>query len=160
MTMPAVDPRPRKFSVTPTVTVGAYSANDVIGGTLTFHRVHSGRLQSITITDANAQSVDYVLVLFDSVPTTIADNATFDIADADIPNIIYTNSADLTAASNRRAFTDNSITAKYGLDVPLRSNEPAGALYGFLYSPGTPTYAATTDVTVVLQFGPDRAVVQ
>jgi|TARA_Y100000310_G_C20681279_1_gene816103 hypothetical protein len=137
----------RRYKVTPTVTAGAYSANDVVGALLTFGGLRNGVLQSITICDNAAQAVDYVLVLFESSPTNIADNATFDIADADLDKIIYQDT--LTSADTRQAFTDNSYHFLYGLTAELWS--AGGTVYGFLVTTGTPTYAATTDITVTLQ---------
>ena len=137
-----------KFSVTPTVsTTPAYSANDVIGGRLQFFGARRGRLYGVSVTDNAAQNVAYFLVLFDAIPTNITDNATFDIADADLDNIIRIEDLNTTY---RTAFTDNSITIKDGLDVPLKSEETDGDLWAFLYSSGTPTYASTTDITVTL----------
>jgi len=136
-----------RFSVTPVVTAGAYSANDVVGGRLTFTGLRGGTLQSIIITDDASQSVDYFIVLFNASPTDITDNATFDIADADLLKIIYEDA--LTAADTRRAFTDNSYHFLFNLDVPLWSE--GGTIYGFLITTGTPTYAATNDITVILQ---------
>ena len=137
----------RRYKVTPTVTAGAYGANDVVGSLLTFSGLRNGTLQAITICDNAAQAVDYLFVLFESTPTTIADNATFDIADADLSKIIYQDS--LTSASERQAFTDNSYHYLYGLSVPLWS--AGGTVYGFLITTSTPTYAATSDITVTLQ---------
>jgi len=137
----------RRYKVTPTVTAGAYTANDVVGGLLTFGGLRNGTLQAITICDNATQAVNYLLVLFESAPTTIADNATFDIADADLDKIIYQDS--LTSASERQAFTDNSYHYLYGLSVPLWS--AGGTVYGFLITTSTPTYAATSDITVTLQ---------
>lgn len=137
----------RRFKVTPTVTAGAYSANDVVGGRLQFAGLDGGTLQSITICDYATQAVDYLLVLFESQPTDITDNATFDIADADLAKIIYQTA--LTSASNRQAFTDNSYSFLYSLDVPLQA--VGDTVWGFLITTGTPTYAATTDITVTLQ---------
>ena len=136
-----------RFKTTPTVTAGAYSANDVVGGRLQFIGWRHGTLQSVTITDAAAQAVDYVLVFFESQPTDITDNATFDIADADLGKIIYQDG--LTSSANRQAFTDNSYHYLYGLSVPIWS--AGGTVFGFLITPGTPTYAATSDITVTLQ---------
>jgi len=136
-----------RFKVTPTVTAGAYSANDVVGGRLKFIGLRRGTLQSITICDNAAQAVDYILVLLESVPTDITDNATYDITDSDLNKIVYQDS--LTSASNRQAFTDNSYHYLYNLDVPLVS--AGGAIWGFLITSGTPTYAATSDITVILQ---------
>jgi len=137
----------RRYKVTPTVTAGAYGANDVVGGLLTFSGLRNGTLQAITICDNAAQAVDYLLVLFESQPNVIDDADTFDIQDADLHKIIYQDS--LTSSSNRQAFTDNSYHYLYGLSVPIWS--AGGTVYGFLVTPGTPTYAATSDITVTLQ---------
>ena len=137
----------RRYKVTPTVTAGAYGANDVVGSLLTFSGLRNGTLQAITICDNAAQAEDYLLVLFESAPTTIADNATFTIAAADLDKIIYQDS--LTSSRNRQAFTDNSYHYLYGLSVPIWS--AGGTVYGVLITPGTPTYAATSDITVTLQ---------
>ncbi len=136
-----------RFKVAPTVTAGAYSANDVVGGRMQFAGLRQGTLQSVTICDNAAQAVDYVIVLFESQPTNIADNATFDIADADLAKIVYQDT--LTSASSRQAFTDNSYHFIYNLDVPLQGL--SSDIWGFLITTGTPTYAATSDITVVLQ---------
>ena len=138
----------RRYKVTPTVTaLSTYSANDVVGGMLTFGGLSNGTLQAITICDNAAQAVDYLLVLFESQPNVISDTYTFDIQDADLHKIIYQDS--LTSSSNRQAFTDNSYHYLYGLSVPLWS--AGGTVFGFLITPGTPTYAATSDITVTLQ---------
>ena len=137
----------RRYKVTPTVTAGAYTANDVVGGLLTFSGLRNGTLQAITICDNATQAVNYLLVLFESAPTSIDDHATFDIADADLAKIIYQDS--LTSSSNRQAFADNSYHYLYGLSVPLWS--AGGTVYGFLITPDTPAYATTSDITVTLQ---------
>ena len=137
----------RRYKVTPTVTAGAYGANDVVGSLLTFSGLRNGTLQAITICDNATQAVDYLLVLFESQPNVIDDADTYDIQDADLHKIIYQDS--LTSSSNRQAFTDNSYHYLYGLSVPIWS--AGGTVYGFLITPGTPTYAATSDITVTLQ---------
>ena len=137
----------RRYKVTPTVTAGAYGANDVVGSLLTFSGLRNGTLQAITICDNAAQAVDYLLVLFESQPNVIDDADTFDIQDADLHKIIYQDS--LTSSSNRQAFTDNSYNYLYGLSVPIWSE--GGTVFGFLITPGTPTYAGTSDITVTLQ---------
>ena len=136
-----------RFKPTPPVTAGAYSANDVVGGRLQFIGWRHGTLQSVTITDAAAQAVDYVLVFFESQPTDITDNATFDIADADLGKIIYQDG--LTSSANRQAFTDNSYHSIYNLDVPMWGT--GSDIWAFLITTGTPTYAATSDITVTVQ---------
>lgn len=152
--------KPVRYQVTPTVTAGAYAANDIVGGRLQFRGVGSGRLLAAMVTDAAAQNVNYFLILLASVPTDIADNATFDIADADLKNILTILSMPTT---DRTAFASNSVTltsaltaGNGGKGIPLVSEEGDGDIWGFLYTTGTPTYAATSDVTVVLVMGPDN----
>lgn len=136
-----------RYKVTPTITAGAYAANDVIGGRLQFVGARKGTLQSVTITDKAAQAVAYILVLFESQPTGIADNATFDIDDADLDKIIYQVPL---GAGGRQAFTDNIYHYSYGLNVPLKA--AGNSIWGFLIaSASTPTYASTSDITVTLQ---------
>ena len=137
----------RRYKVTPAVIVQTYTANDVVGGLLTFSGLRNGTLQSITVCDNAAQAVDYLLVLFESAPTVIDDGDEWDLTDADLAKIIYQDS--LTSSSNRQAFTDNSYHYLYGLSVPIWS--AGGTVFGFLITPGTPTYAATSDITVTLQ---------
>lgn len=146
-TPPVVRAGIQRFKVTPAVTAGAYSANDVVGGVLRFTGFKQGTLQSITIIDKAAQSVDYFIVFFESQPTTIVDNATFDIADADLDKIIYEDV--LTAAATRRAFTNNSYHFLYDLDIPMLGAD--SDIYAFLITTGTPTYAATSDIVVAVQ---------
>jgi len=135
-----------RFKANPTITAGAYSANDVIGGRMQFPGLTVGTLQAITITDAASQHVAYNLFLFESQPTNISDNAALDIADADLPKIIYD---DAFATTTRQAFNSNSMHRLYNLDVPLWAT--GDSVWGFLSTTGTPTYAATSDITVILQ---------
>jgi len=137
----------KRFKITPTVTAGAYSANDVVGGTLEFIGFQKGTLQSITICDNANQSVDYILVFFESQPTDIADNAAGDVADADLDKIIYNDS--LLDASDKKAFVDNSFVFLYNLDIPMQGD--GGNIWAFLITTGTPTYAAVDDITITLQ---------
>lgn len=136
-----------RFKVTPAITAGAYSANDVVGGRLKFPGFTLGTLQSITVCDNANQAVDYILVFFESEPTDIADNAPADIVDADLDKIIYNDT--LLDASDKKAFVDNSFVFLYNLDVPLWAT--GDSIYAFLITLGTPTYAATNDITVTLQ---------
>jgi len=137
-----------RYKVTPTVTAGDYGANDVVGGLLTFSGLRNGTLQSITICDNASQAVDYLMVLFESAPTNIADNDPFTIANADLDKIIYQDS--LVYSSSRQGFTDNSYHYLYGLSVPLWS--AGGTVYGFLItSSSNLSYATTSDITVTLQ---------
>lgn len=142
-------------SATPTITAGAYSANDAVGGILTFNlpeyflQQGSFEIRGGRITDKGAQAANLVLVLFKSSPAgTFTDNAAFDPADADLAlafgAIQFTTHA---------AFSDNSLSyvdslSKLGKFTQLSAT--TGAFYGAIYTTGTPTYASTSDLTVYL----------
>ena len=130
------------------VTAGAYSSNDVVGGRLSFGGIPAHiLLVAVKIKDLAKQAGAYTLVLFNDAPTTINDNATYDIADADLDKIVAAVQLDDTAGAHKFDFSDNKIYLRSDLTIPLEAN---GGLYGYLIAAGTPTYAATTDVSVAL----------
>ena len=112
-----------------------------------FPGIRHGTLDHISIVDLANQTVDYVLVLFDAIPTDIVDNATFDIADADMDNIIF---RQVFNAGDRWAFTDNAVHMINKINLKVRSTEQDGDLWAFLYTTGTPTFASTSDIVVTL----------
>jgi len=134
----------------PTVTAGAYSANDAVGGLLTFANAcekgrRSGIVQSVVIIDEAKQSVALELHLYNRTFTPTADNAAVDPTDADLAN--YVGSVKI-ATGDYTDFADNSAAtvATSGLGFELVSG--GTSLFGQLVTRGTPTYAATDDVTV------------
>lgn len=133
------------------VTAGAYSANDVVGGRLEFGDIPSGVLRAVTLTDLAKQAGAYQLVLFRNEPTAIADNDPYDIADADLANVEGAVHLTDTAGADKFDFADNKMYCRGGLAIPHES----GKVYGFLIALGTPTYAATTDVRLVLHYEHD-----
>lgn len=141
---------PQLVRVAPTVTAGAYDANDVVGGILTFSGATRGILRAVTITDLAKQAGAYQLILFDTSPTAIADNAPYDLADDDLNNIIAAVHIADTAGADKFDFADSKAYCKGNINIPLRRADGGTAIYGFLIALGTPTYAAVTDVTVML----------
>lgn len=135
-------------TATPTITAGAYSAKDFVGGKLTFNLSAEGgvgsgvTIQSVTIADESIQRAQLVLYLFDAdLTTTVTDNAAATLDDADLPNClgfvtIYTTDYTSLLTDNDVAFTECNI--------------PAGeqVVYGFLVCTGTPTYASTSDLII------------
>lgn len=113
-------------------------------------------LQSLSLIDLAAQSASCELWLFDSDPsnTTFTVNGAWALAAADadkiIPGGIIPISNWYPVASSR------SIAAERNLALPIVL--PAGAtdLYGALIGRGTPTYAATSDLTLRVAISRDR----
>lgn len=130
------------------VTVGAYSANDVVGGLIVFD-VHSagggGVVTDIYLTDAANQTEPYTFHIFDAEPTAIADNApfgtTFDIDDQ------QAKIAEIELAAGRYT-TDNSLDWARVPNVDLKFEAPDGNLYMYAECLTGPTQAATDDVQI------------
>jgi len=84
----------RTITVTPTITAGAYSANDAVGGLMTFlglfKKQGSGMLVSLVLTDQEEQNAVTDIILFKQTFTATADNAAINISAADSLNIIGT----------------------------------------------------------------------
>ena len=133
---------------TPTITAGAYSANDAVGGLLTFENCTNaqgtGIIKSIVIVDEGAQSAELDLVLFDRTFTATADNAAFNISDADAINAI--GAVNIPAASYTDMVSSDLATVR-DVDLAFKAKDDR-TIYGQLVTRGTPTYVATNDLTV------------
>jgi len=117
----------------PTITAGAYSANDAVGGLITFtDAIHpeyaGGVVQTITIIDDALQNAEFELHLFDQTFTATSDNAAFDPTDDDLENYIgYV----LVTTADYAAFTDNSAASVSNIGLAfykevLRYGKPCG----------------------------------
>jgi len=138
-------------TATPTITAGAYSAADALGGKLTFAsavRVSggSGVIYGVVITDAAKQDAEIEIVLFDRDFTATNDNAAFDPSDADLANII---GVIPVYASDYFDFNDNSVACVRSVGMPFVVDSGT-SLYGQMVIRDGDTYAATDDITVKL----------
>lgn len=137
-------------SQTPTITAGAYTAKDAVGGLLTFAnavRISGGKavINSVTIIDKSQQAAGLELWLFNQTFTATADNAAFDPSDADLANavgVIPISSVDYYLATDNELATVRNAGLQYQLT--------GTSLYGQLKCTGTPTYESTSDLTIVL----------
>lgn len=151
-----VDPRASIVykTATPTITAGAYSAGDALGGLLTFATANRSSGLAITILsaqilDLHKQSAATDLVLFDRTFTATADNDPFDVGDADLPNwrgAIEFVAGDYFAFNDSSAASWPQTTANSGFPILLNGT----SLFGQLVTRGTPTYNTTSDITVGL----------
>lgn len=143
----------------PTITAGAYSAVDVVGGVMKFS-VSSpgggGMIERIKVLDAGNVKAALDLYLFRAdLATPVADNGAFAPVIADLRNLIdvvrvaaadYITVNSLAYAVKGRATDGTPTTAFQPLNIPYYlSNE-----YLWLYAvcTGTPTYGAATNLYV------------
>lgn len=141
----------QSVSVTPTITAGAYSAGDVVGGLITFSLPTAGAggvINQIVIADDDNEKAQAVLYLFDSAPTTIADNAAFAPAIADLAKlvaVIAVASADFTTVNSNA----------YAIKTAINQTYKGSALYMYCVCVATPTYTAVTDLIFKLTVSAD-----
>jgi hypothetical protein len=139
----------REITCTPVITAGAYLAGDAIGGLLTFVNAASvykgdGKITKVVIVDDAAQEAAIDLVLYDRAFTPTADNAPWDPSDLDNQyclGVIHILAAEYGGGA------DNSV-ASHECDFDFTLVAGGTSLFGQLMAVGTPTYAATDDVTV------------
>ncbi len=147
----------RMLTLTPVVSLAAYTAKDNMGGKLSFlgageqYRATSGVIRSAILSNAAAvaQADTIHLWLFDSDPSdsTLTDAAALDIDDADlskvIGNIAFTKTLWLDAGA------DNTVGGFGDLYIPYDLGTGT-TLYGALQVVGAEDLVATDDITIRL----------
>ena len=145
--------RVREITVTPTVTLSAYTAADVVGGLMTFavtDQGFDGAIRRIICTDDANQKEQYVLYIFDSLPSTIANDAAFAPTYADLKLL----RDKVTLATADWATLDGNAVAILGghedgaMEIPCHSDN--GDLYMYAVATDTPDYVAATDISFIM----------
>lgn len=143
-------PNNKPFEVSFTPGTSAYGDGDVVGGVLTFNCLGTpaptdGVITHLTLSENDNEGSDFVLWLFDSVPTTIADNAALALAIADLQNSMGT-----IAIAAADYATNNSLKiATVILSNPISFWR--STLYGYLVTDGTtPTFSASRTIKIRL----------
>ena len=152
MTYPVNANRTFNASVALTITAGAYSANDVVGGLLSFAVADtngaSGIIRGLRLTDGDNEKAACKLWLFSSAPSTIADNAAFAPSVADLQKCL----GYLTiAAADYTTVNSNALAVVDELSFDFSTAN--GTVYGYLVCDATPTYTATTDLPKLELYG-------
>lgn len=137
------------ISQTPTVTAGAYSANDAVGGLLTFANAArtsggGGVLKDVLILDDAGQDSALELWLFNATFTAMADNAAWAPSEADLRKLVA-----IVSTVDGAWFAAGTPSAAR-IEVSQRYDLTGTSLFGQLVTRGTPTFAATDDVTVII----------
>lgn len=137
------------YSARTSLAVGTslYTAGDALGTQVAITVPTDGIIRGIVLTDADDEaSLDINVYFFESQPTAIAANAAFALADADLELLIGV--AKLTSAA---ADTDviNGIVKYATVNIPYKQNDSSLYLQCEVDA-GTPTFAATTDVKIML----------
>jgi hypothetical protein len=147
-----VGPSGFDYAQTLATTNGAYTANDIVGGLLTFP-IGNGSPCIAMVTGVQvgikaAVTSTLTLLLFDSVPTnggSVADNAALALAGGDIIKLAKA----IPVSTLFDCGTPNAYSAD-ALNIPIRPVDGVN-LYGLLIDGTGFTLTSTTDVTVRLR---------
>lgn len=133
----------------PTVTVGAYAAGDCVGGVLEFADAArtagiGGVVKNMTLVDDNGQDAAMELWLFDQTFTSPGDNAAWVATEAELHNLVaILNSVDGSwFATGTPSVNEVEVSQQYTC--------VGTSLFGQLVTRGTPTFAATDDISVII----------
>ena len=130
-----------------TVTAGAYTAGDVVGGVISIAPLTfaSGGylLRAVTLVDEADVKAALKLWLFNSQPSSIADNAPLALTASDHKALVG-----VMQIATADYYSSGGIATAH--TVPSQPIAFAGdRLYGYLVCDGTPTYSATTDLSQI-----------
>ena len=135
---------------TPTIDTNAYGTGDLLGTKMElvgsgFEGRGRGIIESVEIIDLAKNTVDVDVVIFDANPsgTTFTNNAAFDIADADLPNVVC-----VIPVTSHFDFNDNGISIAKNVGCPFRLAQGSTSLYAALVIRATATYATAADISL------------
>jgi hypothetical protein len=139
--------------VQPTITTSAYSANDIVGGLMTFNvssPSNCGILNRIKITDADNEGAVFDLYIFNAAPTAIANGDAAQLLIADLDKLVCkveVAAADYKTVNSLKFAIKDEVSE--GVNVSYNA-DTSGNLYMYAVCTGTPTYAAATNLKFTL----------
>lgn len=150
-------------SATPTITAGAYSADDALGDEMVLNvgirdsgSADAFVIQSISILDKAKQSIALDLLFFDDTVTPAADNAAADFTDAQLASNFLGHVS--IVAADYAALNDNSVATKrnVGLQLKQETGGTDAKIYCYAVTRGAPTYASTSDLVIKFDLACDQ----
>ncbi len=140
-----------KFAVTPTVDTAAYGANDIVGGIQTianWARISGGgaKLKALSVYTADGEVFEFSILFFSATPAggTYADNGAVTWAAGDAALYL----GKVTVATANYVTLGGDSMATVSCDLPL--NIAATSLFALIFATATPTFAAATDLHLML----------
>jgi hypothetical protein len=142
------DYKPRYVWQTLTVSTEAYSAGDVVGGLITIpldvvRLMPCGFVDDVILLDADSVGASLSLYLFNSAPTTIADQAAFAPVIADLQRMIGDTGITLGTYTTLNSL-DRCRVKLSSSDALFGGPDNDGNLYAYLVAGATPTYTTAS----------------
>lgn len=140
--------------VTPTISTSAYTANDQIGGVMTFSNAGriingSGIITDMLLIDEDAEDANIELWLFSQNPSSsdAGDNVAFAPSNTDLPFLMA-----VIEILNADYFDGNSKSvAQTELTKRFECTSDQNALFGIAVIREAKTYTSTSDLTFILK---------
>lgn len=135
----------------PTVSTVIYASGDQMGGINTLANAcadskGSVEVESIVVIDQAKQKAAFDVLFFESVPTlTSVDNGAFALSSAELLKCIGVVSI---AATDYADTSAQAVATKKSIALILQAIKASKDLYYVMVVRGTPTYVATTDLTL------------
>lgn len=108
-------------------------------------------LKSLVLLDKSKQKSALDILFFSgNITNAVLDNATADLADADL--VTYYQGKVSVAAADYVDLNASSLVAKPLLDLMMKSETTDGDLYALVVSRGTPTYTSVDDLVIRAAF--------
>jgi hypothetical protein len=131
----------------------AYSANDIVGGLLTFDLNSPsgcGILQNLKITDEDNEGAALDVYIFNAAPSTIADDAAGALVIADLDKLIT--KVEIAAADYEAVNSLKFVIKDEGSEGLNRAyvTDSKGNLYAYIICTATPTYANAKAIKMTL----------
>lgn len=147
---------PTDLYVDLTVTAGAYTALDVVGGLLTFPNITENQpgaaeLREVILYDNDYQAKAMTLYLFNQAPASIADNDGFTLSAADLRTLVC---APISLISHKPTGSTTGLTYVTQLSRPVKT-DGAKNLFAYLVCEVAPTYSATDSLRLGLSIVED-----
>lgn len=139
---------------TVTVTTGAYTAGDTLGGEITLTNAMrvsggSGVLTDLILTDADSEGAAMQVLIFDSDPaSTSAANDAFAWGSGDLARLL---GVVVVEAGDWLTIGADDVAHITGINMAVKASGSAN-LFAHILTTGTPTYTATTDITAAFKF--------
>ena len=143
-------------SVTPVMAnAGGYSSGDQVGVPIEVTGVMlsdggQALLKSLTVIDKAAQSLALDVWFFNEEPTTVADNAAFDMTDANLAKAL---GHVKVVAGDYSAESSGSLACVRNIDLLLQSIAKKQSVWVVVVTRGAPTYAS---LDLTLKFGVEQ----
>ncbi len=138
-----------------TVTAGAYSAADVVGGELTLTNAlrtsnGSGVLQDIVITTEDGELFQCTILVFDANPAAnVADNGAWAWGSGDHDRLL---AKVVVGTSDYTTLGGDGVAHMKNLGVGVKGADSSTSLYAYVIATDTPTFSATGDLNIAFKF--------